>query len=244
MIRFKEYSCGYDAHLLVENLNLESASFTILGANGVGKSSFGKSLVGLVESRGKFYVDGVDVENLDSKERAKLIAYIPASLEFYESYMSVGEFCLISRFAYKQSFKDYTQKDRDRVDEVLAKLSLLDIKDRALHLLSSGQKQLVLIASALMSEAKVMIFDEPNANLDPKHSKEFMKLLTTLSQRSYIILITQDINFAFAFNKDVLFLQEGDHQFYRGDFFTKENLFKNFNTDFEIGKRSLAQIYE
>lgn len=87
--------------------------------------------------------------------------------------------------------------EEEKMDEILEKLGLLDLKDRHPMSLSGGQKQRVAIASALLSDKEVLVFDEPTSGLDHRNMKVFGDLLNDLKELNKVILvITHDLELA------------------------------------------------
>ena len=113
MIRLNSLDCGYKDQKILKDINLEIKNhLTILGVNGSGKSTLAKTICGLLEYSGEIILDSQNLNKLSLKQKAKTISYIPAKLDVYDEFISVDEFVLLGRFAYKDSFFSYTQKDK------------------------------------------------------------------------------------------------------------------------------------
>lgn len=197
MLKLDSLGCTYDDKTILKDITLEIDNhLSILGANGSGKSTLAKALCNLVEYEGAVSIDGRDTKELSLKERAKLISYIPAKLEVYDPYISVEEFVLLGRFAHKQNFLDYSDKDRKITQETLEFLKISHLKEHTLNSLSSGEAQLTLIAAALTAQSKIIILDEPTANLDPHNSKIIAQHIKGLKEYHQVILITHDLHLA------------------------------------------------
>jgi len=197
MIKLDSLRCSYDDKTIINDITLEIDNhLSILGANGSGKSTLAKALCSLIEYDGRVSVDSKDTKELSLKERAKLISYIPAKLEVYDPYISVEEFVLLGRFAHKQNFLDYSDKDRKITQETLDFLKISHLKKHTLNSLSSGEAQLTLIAAALTAQSKIIILDEPTANLDPHNSKIIAQHIKGLKEYHQVILITHDLHLA------------------------------------------------
>ncbi len=245
MLSVKDLSVTYESKSVLENFSFESKGhLSILGANGSGKSTLAKALCALIGFKGEIGLNGKNILDLDLLERAKMIAYIPASLENFDPYVSLKEFVLMGRYLYKKPYLNYAQEDYKKVDEVLNRLGIFELSDHLLSALSSGQKQLCLIASALVQESEIIIFDEPTANLDPTHSVEISKIIRSLQNEHQTVLITHDLNFAKSIQGEVLFIKADGYRYYNNpdDFFTIENLEACYKTSFEL--RSLGMRYD
>jgi len=224
MISLEKVSTAYKKENILQDISLEiTTHVSILGENGAGKSTLAKLLCGLQPYKGKISINGEDIAQLSLLDLAKSIAYVPAQLEIYDVTISVEAFVLLGRFAYKERFFAYSQDDRKKVQEVLALLNLTQLSQHAMGSLSSGQTQLVLIAQALAQESKIIIFDEPTANLDPKNSKIIGNHIKELKQKHQVVLITHDLHLAHFIDSPILFVQEKQVHF-ETDFFQAERL--------------------
>ncbi len=186
-----------------------SENLVILGENGAGKSTLAKFMCGLIPSN-KIFLDKKELTSY--KNRAQLINYIPATLSIYDENITVQE--------YLQSAFYTSEIDFEAIKNMMQTFAL---HQQTLHTLSSGQKQLLQIALARLQNAKITIFDEPTANLDPQNSKKIFNILTNHFQQK--IIITHDLNLAYKLGYKVLYLYEGHVAFF-GSF--KEFLAKDF----------------
>ena len=241
MIRLENLSCCYGEKTVFQNISLDiDKDLSILGANGSGKSTLAKALCNLVEYDGKISIGGKDIKEFSPKQRAKLIAYIPTKLEVYDAYISLYDFVLLGRFAHKESFFPYSQEDKKIAQKYIDLLQLTSLIDHPLHSLSSGETALPLIAQALTQESKIIIFDEPTANLDPKNAKIIAKHIKNLKQTHQTVLITHDIHLAHFIDSPVLFLKSNRGVYFENGFFSDENLSKLY----EVKISSLEVQYD
>ncbi len=196
-------------------------NLTILGANGTGKSTLAKILCGLYKTRGAVTIDTKAIETCNATARAQKINYIPPKLDIFDSYITVEDFLQLSR--YRQTPEEV------RLDAVLELLGLRPFRKRYCSGLSTGEQQLLLIASALMHRAEITIFDEPTANLDPIKMQRLFSVLKSAHLKQKIV-ITHDLQFAYRLGDPVLYLHEGRATLYRSaeGFFSQENLDKVF----------------
>ena len=241
MIEIKQLTCRYADKTILRDVDLKiNDHLTILGSNGSGKSTLAKALCNLIEYHGKIKLNGKDIKELSFEEIAKDIAYIPAKLEIYDHYITVLEFVLLGRFIYKKSFFDYSKEDQDIAVKNLRFLGVEHLSDHLVTSLSSGETALVLIAQALSQQSRIIIFDEPSANLDPHNSKIIANHIKDLKRSHQIILITHDLHLASYIDSPVVFIKEQSTFYFKSDFFITENLRRLYNVDFE----SLAVKYE
>ncbi|SFV71662.1 Iron(III) dicitrate transport ATP-binding protein FecE (TC 3.A.1.14.1) [hydrothermal vent metagenome] len=176
------------------NLN-KGGNLIILGANGVGKSTLSKVLSGIIPSS-SVSIDGLNPSKVFGQKRRRLINYIPPKLEVFDSFMTVNDFLSLCPFSH-----DYSK------EKVLKKLKINYIANKACHKLSSGESQLVLIASALLHHADYTIFDEPTANLDPQKIQNLFQVLKYEMPNKSKIIITHHLDLAYKLGFDILLLK-------------------------------------
>ncbi len=234
MIELKNLRCSYDNKLILDNVNLKiNSHVSILGANGSGKSTLAKAICNLVKFQGKVEIENLDTKDISALEMAKVISYIPAKLEIYDSFINVEEFVLLGRFPYKKSFFEYSSSDKSIAKQTLEFLNITHLKEHSVSSLSSGEQQLVLIAQALTQQSKIIIFDEPTANLDPYNSKIIAKHIKGLKEYHKVILITHDLKLASFIQSDIVFIKESKAKLYKDDFFNHTNLEELYGVKFE-----------
>ena len=209
MLEIKNLSVGYKNTPVLENISLKlEKNYTLLGSNGSGKSSFAKALVQSVAYKGEVLYNGTNIKEYTQKELSRSIAYVPTKLEIYEKNITTEEFLLLCRYALYDGYFSPSAKDKQAVEQALGFVGLKGKKETPLGSLSSGESALVLIASSLVTEAEVIIFDEPTANLDPKNRKKVVEILALLQKKYQLLFITHDIELAEYFGFDILFVQE------------------------------------
>ena len=216
MLTIKNYTDN-----ILTNINFhlkENENLIILGSNGAGKSTLAKVLCGITPSN-NVTIYGKKITQLTSKERTKLINYIPAKLEIFDEYLSLEEYLDLSRLHTLLASKN-----------MLKLLELEHLKTKPCQQLSSGEQQLTMLASAVLHNAKVTIFDEPTANLDPKKSRDVYALLKSKLFQSKII-ITHDLNLAYRLGYKILYIKDGEMSF----FDTSERFFHPSNLDHFFG---------
>lgn len=241
MIELKTLTCEFDKKIILDNITLDIKNhLSILGANGSGKSTLAKSICSLVKYDGEILIDSKNIKEFTLNQRAKTISYIPAKLEVYEKFITVQEFVLLGRFAYKKNYFDYSHKDKNITKQTLEFLKIQHLKNHLISSLSSGEQQLVLIAAALTQQSKIIIFDEPTANLDPHNSKIIAEHIKGLKDYHQIILITHDLHLASYVNSEILFIKDKKAKLYGDNFFKDETLGKLYNVKFN----NLVAIYD
>jgi len=234
MIKLENITCKFQENSVLEDVSLDIAShLSILGANGAGKSTLAKIICDLLPYEGSVIVNEKNIAEYSLKERAKLLSYIPAKLEVYDTFITLEEFVLLGRFAHKTSLFDYSKRDKIIAEECLEFLHLKHLAKHSINSLSSGETQLALIAQALAQQSKIIIFDEPTANLDPKNSKIIAAHIKGLKEYHQVILITHDIALAAFVGSDVAFIKDKNVELFKEEFFQKEQLERLYEVSFE-----------
>jgi iron complex transport system ATP-binding protein len=235
MIKAVNLSCRYSKDAYLDNINFTAQKhLNILGSNGSGKSMLARTLCGLLDYDGSIKLNAQELRRLSPNNIAKTISYIPSKLDVFDYYTTLEEFALLGRYPYKHPFQQYSQKDRDDVDAILQQLRLYELKTQHIHTLSSGQQQLLLIAQSILQRSRIMIFDEPTANLDPYNTLQFAALFEKVQQDHTTVLITHDLALASHLKGSVLFIQEHSALFYEdgAEFFESNNLEKLYGVPF------------
>ncbi|MDY0122720.1 ABC transporter ATP-binding protein [Sulfurimonas sp.] len=233
MIELRSLSCSYGSDMILQDININIEShLSILGANGSGKSTLVRAICALIPYGGEVRIDGVDAKELSLLEMAKSVSYIPAKLEIYDSFITLEDFVLLGRFAYKKSFFEYSHKDRAIADQKIRLLGLEHLREHTLASLSSGEQQLALIAAALTQESKIIIFDEPTANLDPHNSKVIAQYIKKLKETHQVILITHDLHLACYIDSPIAFIKDKKAHLYAREFFDDEVLKELWGVEF------------
>lgn len=182
----------------------------VLGPNGVGKSTLFRNILRLLpEYEGIIRIDGKDTTNLSIREMAEMIAYIPQSHAPTFNY-TVSDMVLMGTTTQVSYISTPGKRQRELVDFTLERLGIQDLRNRGFAHISGGERQLTLIARALVQETKVLIMDEPTANLDYGNQIKVLEQVKNLTGEGYtIIQATHQPDQAFLFADDVLALKDG-----------------------------------
>ena len=194
------------------SFKVEKGEFlSILGPNGVGKSTLFRCVLGLLSGyTGQVLVDGIDSRSFSVREAAKHIAYIPQSSHPIFNY-SVFDIVLMGRTNGLSTFRSPKKKDAEICRWALDKVGISHLADRCFHRLSGGEQQLVLIARALVQDAPILMLDEPTANLDFGNQLLVLEQARNLAREGYtVIQATHSPEQAYMFSDMLLAMHGGE----------------------------------
>lgn len=215
------------------NLSFSKSSFTaLLGQNGSGKSTILKILSGYLEAQlGEVLLWNKNIKEYKSKDRAKLVSFLPQHIETELSF-TVKE--LIEMGSYP-----YETPPLMTLEEAINITGLCDMKERELHSLSGGEKRRAYLAMTLHQGAGIIILDEPLQNLDIKYQTQFISLLLKLVKEKDITIIMSCHELNIATNFDEIILLKDGQILKRGtkDEIMQKNILENaFETNIDILK--------
>jgi ABC-2 type transport system ATP-binding protein len=191
MIETQNLTKMYDATHGIENVSVDISSGTsmaLLGRNGAGKTTFIRTLLGLLKpNSGNAIINGIDAIN-DAKDVRKITGYLPESFGLYND-MTVNEI-----LDYAAKLERIEAKERaTRIQSLLERLELTEIKDMKAGKLSKGLSQKVGFARALLNNPEVIFLDEPTSGLDPVAARTMENLVNDLKHEGKTLLITSHI---------------------------------------------------
>ncbi|TCK98732.1 ABC-2 type transport system ATP-binding protein [Natranaerovirga hydrolytica] len=171
------------------NLTLTPGVWGLLGANGSGKTTLMRIICGiLTQTTGEIYLDGKQITALGEEYR-NLIGYLPQNFGYY------SEFRVEDYLEYIAALKGLPErKSKTKIQEVLYKTSLEDVRKKLIRKLSGGMKRRVGIAQALLNEPQIMVLDEPTAGLDPGERVHFRNVISELAQERIVLISTHIVS--------------------------------------------------
>ena len=193
IIEFENVSLSYGNRLILDNLNFkinEGQIFGMLGPNGVGKSTIFNLITGLINpGNGKIKITGKDVTHSPVYLRTKKfkVGYVPQYGGFFNDLTLHDNLRAISEIVIDQ--KSYRT---ERIDYLLSKFELDNLKDIKAKFLSGGQKKKLVIALSLLSEPKVLLLDECFAALDVLTIKMLQEIIVNLQNENKITICICD----------------------------------------------------
>lgn len=195
VIDIQDLSFSYGETLVLERVNLaiRAGEFVgLVGPNAGGKSTLLKLILGLLEpQRGRIRVLGQP-----PRQAVRGVGYVPQYPTFARDFpISVEQVVLSGRLGHGPLLGWYRAADHAAARRVLAEVAALDLAGRRIGTLSGGQLQRVLLARALVAEPRILILDEPTANIDQRMEGDIFDLLARLNARLTILVVSHDIAF-------------------------------------------------
>jgi iron complex transport system ATP-binding protein len=214
MLEAKNISVNYGPREAVATVSLRANSgeiIAIIGPNGAGKSTLLRTLnASLRATRGEILLDGQPLESFARRVIARRIAVVAqeADLRFP---VTVLEFVLGGRYAWSSAWGWESEGDIEIARGILRETELETFAARLMNELSGGERQRAVLARALATEAKVLLLDEPTANLDLAHQATMLRLVRRRCDdgESAAVVVTHDVNLAAEFADRVLLLKNG-----------------------------------
>lgn len=236
MVIIEKLSKSFGRHLVLDEISLnveEAENLVVFGRSGTGKSVLLKCIIRLMQpDGGRVFIFGKEVTEMKIDELNKLrqqTGFLFQGAALYDSMSVRGnlEFPLIRH-------SDLTPKEREmRIKDVLEKVSLEEAIDKMPADLSGGMKKRIGLARSIITEPKLMLYDEPTTGLDPITAKEISKLILDLQKELKMtsVIVTHDILCARIIADRAVVLEEGKIQF-TGDITelttSKDPFLKNF----------------
>lgn len=199
----RDLAIGYEGKTVVQNINLSVKKgdyLCVIGENGAGKSTFMKTLLGLLPP-----VSG-KIEFHDGLKKNE-IGYLPQQTEVQKDFpASVREIVLSGCQNHLGFWPFYRTKEKKYAEEMMKKLQITHLSKRCYRELSGGQQQRVLLARALCATRKILLLDEPVSGLDPQMTEEMYRLIEKINREDKItiIMISHDIRGAMEYASHIL----------------------------------------
>ena len=212
ILKVKNLCFKYDKNDILKDVSFKIQNQEIvclLGKNGVGKTTLLELILSLKKlKQGSILIDNKPIDEYKNKELAKIISYVPQSLE--DTNLTVHDFLILGRVPYFNISP--SKEDENKVNEILKKLNIENLINNPLNELSGGERQLISIARATLSNPKLIILDEPTANLDIHNKKKILNLLKSLSKEKNISIFISihDINEALYVSDRLLMMKDGN----------------------------------
>ncbi len=239
-LHVKSLSGGYGKRTICRDISFEMQAkevVCIVGPNGSGKTTLIKLILGLLhKTEGDIQLNKESINTFNTTEMAKHFAYVPQQHTVQFS-LTVFEMVLMGRTNYIQGFSQPKVEDEKQAYDALKELHISHLKNQFYNTLSSGQKQMVLIARALCQKANILVMDEPTSNLDYYNQSLVIHTIQQLSKKGYSILITShNLSQPFLYAHKTLILKKGTAFAFGNikDVITNSNLTNAYELEMEV----------
>ncbi|TKJ37636.1 hypothetical protein CEE36_11065 [candidate division TA06 bacterium B3_TA06] len=209
----KELCFSYAQKTLFERLTVSIGRgefCSVVGPNGAGKSTFIKLLSRLLEPQsGRILFEEQLLSSYPRRELAQRIAYVPQESYFALDF-TVLETVLQGRHPYLKPLERYHSSDFALARQAIDRLGISHLADKGINNISSGERQLAVIARSLVQQPSVILLDEPLNHLDLSHQQQVLFLLGELhSEGMSVVLVAHDLNQAALVSQRMLVFAEG-----------------------------------
>ncbi len=193
IVKFENVSLSYTNRLILDNVNFEineGQIFGMLGPNGVGKSTIFNLITGLIKpNTGKIKINGTEVNDYPVYLRTKKfrLGYVPQYGGFFNDLTLFDNLKAISEIVIEEK-----NKRSEKINNLISKFELDNLKDIKAKFLSGGQKKKLVIALSLLSDPNVLLLDECFAALDVLTIKMLQEIIVNLQQENRITIIICD----------------------------------------------------
>lgn len=170
-------------------LRITPGVWGLLGANGAGKTTLMRMIAGIMRpTAGQVEYDGLPIGELEAAYRDRF-GYLPQEFGFYP------EFTVKDYLYYVAALKGLKKREaRRKTEELLAQMTLTEVRNKKIVKLSGGMKRRVGIAQALLNEPEILVLDEPTSGLDPGERVRFRNLLSEFAQDRIVLISTHIVS--------------------------------------------------
>lgn len=195
MIKVDNLSVSYGKGLpdVISNMSFEldkGCILNILGQNAVGKTTLIRTLMRELQNyRGSVKVCGKEISSYSIRDYAKIMGVVSTSFNTYQNLL-VADYLVTGFLNQMTPFSKPKDEYVQKAYEVLSSFRKQDLFNKQIDQLSSGERQIVMIARVLLQNPEIIIVDEPTANLDVKNQIAVLDQIQNLASRGYTVLVT------------------------------------------------------
>ena len=222
LVELHDVSVSYDGYEALKQVNLEIASndfLGVIGPNGGGKSTLVKTILAMVDFRGK-----VTYSKDLYRGKEPLIGYMPQLSSFDKAFpITVLETVLSGLQGHHGFWSRYSKADRIKAMSLLEMSGIERVANSPIGEISGGQMQRALLCRAIISDPKLLILDEPTNFVDNKFEHELYDLLPELNQKMAIVMVSHDVGTISSIVKEIVCVNRHVHR-HRSNVLTEEQL--------------------
>lgn len=214
-LHIEDFAAGYRGRDIVTGVTTAPIApgtmLALVGPNAAGKSTLLKGLAGLVKTRGRLVLGGVDLAAASAAGRAGLVGFMPQALPRAIRLTALESVvgALKAGAGLARDGGDGRAPER-RAAEALERCGVLGVAMTPLDALSGGQRQLVSLAQAVVRAPRLLLLDEPTSALDPRHQNTVMALARDLAREGRIVVVVlHDLGLAARFAGRIAVLRAG-----------------------------------
>ena len=234
IIEIKNLNAGYDGRTVLRDVNLtvyDRDFLGIIGPNGGGKTTLIKCILGLLKP-----LSG-DISFTSSRTAGNLqltMGYLPQYNSIDRKFPITVEEVILSGLSSKKSLiSRFTKEHKEKAHQVIVRMGLEGLEERAIGALSGGQLQRALLGRAIISDPEVVILDEPSTYIDKRFEARLYQLLAEINKDCAIILVSHDIGTVLQQVKSIACVNE-TLDYHPDTGITGEWLERNFNCPIEL----------
>lgn len=202
IINITNLTFGYDKTTVLENINLninDKDFLAIIGPNGGGKSTLFKLILGILN---------IQKGEISHKYDLQEIGYVPQNTNLNLDFPITAIEVVLMGYRNKISFMGYSKEQIEGANKALKLVGMDAFMDNKIGSLSGGQRQRVFIARALVEKPKLILLDEPTANIDVQGQKEVYELLKELNKDIAIVVISHDLSVTLGYASKVAYINK------------------------------------
>ncbi|MBO4677844.1 MAG: ABC transporter ATP-binding protein [Oscillospiraceae bacterium] len=241
IFELNDLSCGYaPAQPVLSHVQLrltEGEVCCVLGPNGVGKTTIFKTILNLLPPlSGNVAIDGEDTRHWKPRQIARVIAYVAQAHVPAHPY-KVKDIAMMGRLGQLRAAAQPGRRDHELVEQALEDVGIRHLRDKPYTEISGGERQLLMIARALAQQSKLLIMDEPTANLDYGNMARVMQCIRSLAASGMAVMFTSHIpdQAFYCGAKTLLLVRGGNPRFGPAEeIITERSLREAYGTDIQI----------
>ncbi|AKB34638.1 Iron(III) ABC transporter, ATP-binding protein [Methanosarcina siciliae C2J] len=212
-ISVENLTLSYEKNLVLNNINFsikKGSVVTLVGPNGCGKTTLLKIINGFLrQNEGTVYIDSRNIEEIENRELARILGHV-SQMHKSSFPFSVLDVVLTGRMPYISMFSTPGKEDIEKAYQALEFMGMAHFARRPYTRISGGERQMVMIAKALVQEPDFLLLDEPTSFLDLKNQIHVLKTIISLAKtRNITVLMTlHEPNHALLFSDEIILLRK------------------------------------